>query len=759
MAMDAGGAYWSWWRSLLRRGGAARGDLAGGLTAALVLPTIEGGYGLIAFAPLGSEQAHLGFLLGATGAAVASIVSLLAGGRGPQLSGTSAALALLMPGLFAALLADPRFLAPGGQPSIALLLAFAGLGIALAGLLQIGVAWSKLGRLARYVPYPVHAGYMNGSAVLIAGAMAPHLAGLPIGLGRFDPSNLHPLALVVALTALWIALRPPAWTRRMPPYLTALIAASTLHHLISLTPLADALGPPFAAPAFAWPRLDVLAPVALQLGDGLLRDMAWPLLVFVVSITIMSSLQTALTTSTVDEFIRERRDDEREILAEGMANVAVGIIGAVPGAGSSTRSKIAIDAGAKTGMSRLIFGVGMLLALAYGLQFMVLLPMAAIAGVFLAIAFSLVDAWTRRATTVLGQQLREGRCAGSLAQSYGVMLLVAGVTVFVSLPMAIALGTLIAMVMFIRSNSKPPVRKVVHADRRSSRTIRPAAEAELLRQHGRRIAVLELDGALFFGTADAADEQIEKLAHRCDQILIDFERVSEIDASGARVLLQAADAVHRAGKHLLLAGLSPRDPRLRMIRDMDVHNRLADAQFFSDADRALEHAEDRLLAMLLPTASQDKPLRLDETLLGAGLDADAIAVLESMMTERRVPEGQAIFRRGDPGDAMYVSVHGQVGIWLAADPGAAAGGRARRMVSYAPGVVFGEIGLLQNQTRSADAIAEDDVILLELARPQYERIAAEHPALLAKLLLNVGLLLASRVRALTDELEAAQAVG
>jgi SulP family sulfate permease len=408
-------------------------------------------------------------------------------------------------------------------------------------------------------------------------------------------------------------------------------------------------------------------------------------------------------------------------------------------------------------MSRLIFGIGMLLALAYGLQFMILVPMAAIAGVFLAIALSLVDAWTRRATAVLWRQAQQRRVAGSLGQSYAVMLLVAGVTVFVSLPMAIALGTLIAMVMFIRSNSKPPVRRVVHADRRSSRTIRPAAEAELLRQHGRRIAVLELDGALFFGTADAADEEIEKLAHASDQIVIDFERVSEIDASGARVLLQAADAVHRAGKHLLLAGLPPYDARARMIRDMDVHNRLADAQFFSDADRALEHAEDRLLATLLPTAPEDKPLRLDETLLGAGLDADAIAVLESMMTERRVAEGQAIFRRGDPGDAMYVSVHGQVGIWLPASRDAADGGRARRMVSYAPGVVFGEIGLLQGQARSADAIAEDDVVLLELARPQYEHIAAEHPALLAKLLLNVGLLLSSRVRALTNELEAAQA--
>ena len=113
--------------------------------------------------------------------------------------------------------------------------------------------------------------------------------------------------------------------------------------------------------------------------------------------------------------------------------------------------------------------------------------------------------------------------------------------------------------MFIRSNSKPPIRQIIHANRRASRKVRPAAEAELLRIHGQRIALLELDGALFFGTAEAADEEIERLVHVSDQIVIDFERVTEVDASGARVLLQAADVVRRAGKHLLFAGLSPRD--------------------------------------------------------------------------------------------------------------------------------------------------------------------------------------------------------
>ena len=115
----------------------ARGDLAGGLTAALVLPAVEGGYGLIAYGPLGPDLVHIGFLLGAFAAAVASIVSMLAGGRGPLLSGSGAALALLMSSLVGTLVADPRFLGADGRPFLPLILAFAGLGVVLAGAIQV----------------------------------------------------------------------------------------------------------------------------------------------------------------------------------------------------------------------------------------------------------------------------------------------------------------------------------------------------------------------------------------------------------------------------------------------------------------------------------------------------------------------------------------------------------------------------------------------------------------------------------------------
>ncbi|MGE5713285.1 MAG: cyclic nucleotide-binding domain-containing protein, partial [Betaproteobacteria bacterium] len=180
---------------------------------------------------------------------------------------------------------------------------------------------------------------------------------------------------------------------------------------------------------------------------------------------------------------------------------------------------------------------------------------------------------------------------------------------------------------------------------------------------------------------------------------------------------------------------------------------LADEQFFPDADRAMEAAEDALLSSLRPAVGAEVPLELKETLFGMGLDPSELEVLRAQLTERRVARGEAVFRKGDAGDAMYALLAGQIGIWLPREDMAA---RDRRMVSYAPGVIFGELGLMEGRRRSADAIAEKDAVLLELSRENYERLTAEHPALTGKLLLNIGLLLASRVRALTDELRSEQ---
>jgi sulfate permease, SulP family len=233
--VSAVGAQTNWFGSLWQPGGVARGDIAGGITAAVVLLAVEGAYGLVAFSNLGPEQAQLGFVLGVFAAALSSIVTVLMGARGPMLSGSSSALTLLFATLIGALALDPRSLGANGFPHPPLVLAFAALAVVLAGFLQLLLGITRMAGLIRYVPYPVHAGYMNGTAILMVGAMMPNILGLEPGTSVAMWQDMKPLAPIVAIVAFLIAIKPPAWSRRIPAYMTALAVATALHHVLSLT--------------------------------------------------------------------------------------------------------------------------------------------------------------------------------------------------------------------------------------------------------------------------------------------------------------------------------------------------------------------------------------------------------------------------------------------------------------------------------------------------------------------------------------------
>jgi SulP family sulfate permease len=179
---------------------------------------------------------------------------------------------------------------------------------------------------------------------------------------------------------------------------------------------------------------------------------------------------------------------------------------------------------------------------------------------------------------------------------------------------------------------------------------------------------------------------------------------------------------------------------------MDLEQVLADDHVFPDADRALECAEDRLLQDLAHKPAPGVPLPLAQTMLGNGLGAAELDILAPLLVARRLTAGERVFSHGDAGDSLCVATFGQIGIWLPAG----AGQPARRLVSFAPGVVFGEMGLLRGTPRSADALVEEDALVLTLPRAQFEQLAAHHPRLHATLLLNLSLHLSARLGALTD---------
>lgn len=739
-----------------RRGAAA--DLTGGAIAAVVMLAIEGSYGLIALAPLGPAFTPLAFVCGVLTAVLANAAMALAAARGPLLAGSSAPLALLLPPLLVGLLARPELARADGSPDTALLFALIAFGVMLAGALQV-LSWLlRFGRIVRYVPFPVTAGFTCGVALLMTVAIAPVALGLAPGQGKLLQAlpQARPLALVVALATLAVALRPPAWTRRVPRYLSALIAGTLLHYALVAAGGTTALGPVLGAlPAHAWPTTPLASLQQWSAHPDLLLAMLPMLLQFAVAAAVVGSLQSLMASSVVDGLLRQRGDRERGLAAQGLANLVAGLGGGLPVGAALSRTKLSMDAGSRGPWSRITFAATLVLAVTIGAPALPHLPLAVIAGLFLASAWGLVDGWARQAVRqLLGMLARAERPPPGLLADLAVTATVALISVLVSLAHGIAAGVLLAMVAFVRTQSRAPVRAIGFGDRRRSLKVRGAAASHLLEAHGRRIAVIDLDGALFFGTADVVADTIERTAREAELIVVDLRHVTDLDMSGARGLAHAADAVHASGGRLLLASLDADGPWARLLRDMDVHRLWSQADFLPDTDLALERAEDHLLAKLAPAPDGARSLSLADTQLAAGLDAHETAVLTALLVERRVGAGGVIFRRGDAGDAgdaMYVAVRGDVEIWLPA----AHGRRARRLVAFAPGVVFGEMAVLQRQPRSADAIAGHDAVLLELSRSALDRLERDHPALLARLLLNLNLQLAQRVRALSDELQAA----
>lgn len=734
----------------------ARGELVAGALAGVVMLAIEGSYGLIALAPLGSAYTPLAFVCGVLTAVLANAAMALSGSRGPLLGGSSAPLALLAPPLLVALLARPELTGADGRPDTGLLFALMSLGVLLAGVLMV-LSWAlRVGRAVRYVPYPVTAGFTCGVALLMTLAIAPVALGLAPGQAKLVQAipMAKPLALLVSLATLAVALRPPRWTRRVPRYLVALVAGTVLHYALAAALGSASLGPLLGRlPTDALPTTPLASLQQWRAHGELIAAVLPVLLQFALAVVAVSSLQSLMAASVVDGLLRQRGDGERVLAVQGLANLVTGIGGGLPVGAALSRTKLAMDAGARGPLSRVAFAAALALAVTVGAVVLQHLPLTVIAGLFLASAWGLVDAWARHAAAQLVRALRAWqRPAPGLTMDFAVMLTVALTSALLTLAHGIALGVVLAMVAFIRKQSRAPVRATGFGDRRRSLKVRGTAASHLLQAHGRRIAVIDLDGALFFGTADVVTHAVEAAAREAEIVVVDFRHVNDLDVSGARGLAQAADELRQRGGHLLFASLDAQRSWARLLRDADAHGLWTEADFLPDADLALERAEDLLLARLSPLPDADRQLTLAETQLAAGLQAGECELLASMLVERRYAAGAAIFRRGDAGDALYVAVRGDVEIWLPAS----AAHCARRLVAFAPGVVFGEMAALQRQPRSADAIAGHDVVLLELGRAALDRLERDHPALLARLLLNLNLQLAQRVRSLSDELQALQ---
>ena len=279
------------------------------------------------------------------------------------------------------------------------------------------------------------------------------------------------------------------------------------------------------------------------------------------------------------------------------------------------------------------------------------------------------------------------------------------------------------------------VRRTYRGSTIRSKRRRSQAEDAILNRKGESIGVFELQGTLFFGAIERVLREVTEAIDSLSYLILDFKRVLQIDECAGALLGQTREMLAKRGKRLLMCHVPD------SVESVTIPSSVA-GERFADVDAALEWCEDRVLLdhKTKPADSGRVPLGAMDVL--SGFDDEEIRMLGSIVEQVDYPRGAAIIREGETADALYLLSAGQVSICLRIKHG----NRRQRLGTISPGVVFGELAVLDGGTRSADAIAEQPAHCYVLPMAQLKTLATRYPEIERKLIGNIARELARRLR-------------
>jgi SulP family sulfate permease len=512
------------------------GDLLAGLTVGIVALPLALGFGIASGA--GAEA-------GLVTAIVAGVIAAVFGGSNVQVSGPTGAMVVVLAPIVAA----------NGVAAVATVSVLAGILVLLAGAL-------RLGRAVSFIPWPVIEGFTLGIAVIIFLQQVPALTGadaagaLPSNVvttalssvAGADPVYLAWSLAAVAVVAASMYLLPLVH-RAVPGSLVG-IALVTILSLVLPSPLAVIGALPAGLPA---PGLPVFSLDALQ-------ALLLPAIAVAALAAIESLLSARVAASLADT---GPYDPDRELVGQGLASIGAGLFGGMPATGAVARTAVNVRAGARTRLAA-IFHAAVLLAVVLAAAGVVgAIPLAALSGVLMVTAIRMVHVATARSI------LRSTR-ADAIAY-----VVTAIVTVSVDLIVAVVIGIAVAGVFAIRGLS------------RATGVHREPIDGPL-ETGDERIAVIRLDGPLFFAAADRILDEVTSL----DDVTVVILRMSQlelVDATGAHVLSEIVQRLERRGVTVLIKGV--REGHVELFTTVGVLGALRHSNhLFDDLPAAIAHA-------------------------------------------------------------------------------------------------------------------------------------------------------------------------
>ncbi|HEY6134831.1 MAG TPA: SulP family inorganic anion transporter [Rubrivivax sp.] len=702
-----------------------------GATGAVVTFALVISLGLLAYASLGPQAAGVGVAAAFAATAVSALLFALCSGTPLPIGGPSSATTIIL----AALIARVAGMAPAGSTPVNLTLtavAAASAAVVGMGLLQIVMALLRLGRFSAYVPQTVLSGFMDGVALLVLVAQVPVLLAIDPTAWQADPWGAmrggHPAAMLLGLgtaAGVWLlAWRAP----RLPAVLIGMLAGMAIYHLLRQNWPGLDLGATLGPVTVTMPGGALPPPLARPALGSLLLPHATAIVLTSLLLALMGSLEAMLSLRAIDRSLALHSDGDRVLLANGLANLVGGVFGALPLTVLRTGALAVHGAGGHGRAAACAAAATSALLLAGADDAISLLPRVVVAGVMLTIGVALADRWSRG----MLRRLHRDRSVAKMGNSLFVVGLVCALTVTVGVGAGVGAGLLLATAMFMRSQHGTVIRARYDAASRPSRRVWPAPEEQVLRDLRSRIVTFELHGALFFGNAPRIVEEARRLPLDCRFLVLDLRRVNSIDETGATMLSDLGPILERRQVQLLLAAAVPTQTHGRWLSRFGAEGN----ERHPDADRAIEAAERQLLAEKGVLSAGSAHPAFDTLLRGVeGDDANAV---NALMTTRTLVDGEHLFRQGDPSDGLYVVTSGSISVVSASGD--------HRYASFSPGIMLGELAMLDGGQRSADARADGPTEVRRLTHTALDELTRQRPTVAATIYRNIASHLSHRLR-------------
>jgi SulP family sulfate permease len=719
------------------------GDLWGGLSAMLVALPSAIAFGVTIFAPLGGSYAAQGALAGILGTTALGLVAPAFGGTNRLITAPCAPAAAVLAAL--ALQLTQKGIPPESAVLMLVLVAL------LCGVLQVGFGAARLGRLIKYMPYPVVSGYLSGVGLIIIANQVVKFLGTPKELRLWQalvtPSAWVWQGIVVGAATIAVMVLAPKVTRAVPAAILGLAGGVLTYFALGLADrsLLTLAGNRLVVGPLGGSEASFLETVlgrwkaigALELGE--LQFLITPAL----TLAVLLSIDTLKTCVVLDALTRTRHDSNRELIGQGLGNIASAAVGGVPGAGTMGATLVNISSGAETRRSGLVEGVLALVAFVALGGFIAWVPIAALAGILMVIGFRMFD---RNSLHLL-------RSRATLLD-FLVIAAVVVTAVTIGLIAASGVGIALAILLFIREQiGGSVVRSKAYGNQMFSKQVRLPEELEILEQRGDRTVIFQLQGSLFFGTADQLYTALEPELKTRQYVILDMRSVQSVDITAAHMLEQIEDRLAERGAYLIFSHFPRRVPSGKDVQqyfdEVGLVRPERHARVFDHRDQALEWVEDRILEEERVERAREKPLELREIEVFRGRKEETLAALEQCMEMRSCKAGEKIFARGETGDELFLIRRGAVRILLPLE-----GREAHHLATFARGDFFGEMAFLDREPRSADAVAYTDADLFVLSRRRFDGLADDHKRLGMNLLEGLARTLAIRLRRANTELRA-----